>query len=90
MQGRKGTKPYIDPRQSTDQEAFTLHVEYDTEVPQAERIRLLREKIMTDKADFNTATITTLMDGNHLTFADAVARVLQYVSHFFPTGATFT
>ena len=76
---------------STDlQEAFTLLAEYDTEVPQAEQIRLLREKIMTDKADFNAAAITTLMDSNHLTFADAVARVSQYVSHFFPAGATFT
>ena len=45
---------------------------------------------MTDKADFNAAAITTLMDGNHLTFADAIARVSQYVSHFFPAGATFT
>ena len=76
---------------STDlQEAFTLLAEYDTEVPQAEQIRLLREKIMTDKADFNAAAITTLMDGNHLTFADAVTRVSQYVSHFFPAGTTFT
>ena len=76
---------------STDlQEAFTLLVEYDTEVPQAEQIHLLREKIMTHKADFNAAAITTLMDGNHLTFADAIAHVSQYVSHFFPAGATFT
>ena len=29
------------------------------------------------------------MDGNHLTFADAVAHVSQYVSHFFPAGTTF-
>ena len=76
---------------STDlQETFTVLAEYDTEVPQAEQIRLLREKIMMDKADFNAAAITTLMDGNHVTFADTVARVLQYMSHFFPTGATFT
>ena len=72
------------------QETFTVLAEYDTEVPQAEQIRLLREKIMMDKADFNAAAITTLMDGNHVTFADTVARVLQYMSHFFPTGATFT
>ena len=76
---------------STDlQEAFTLLAEYDTEVPQAEQIRLLREKIMMDKADFNAVAITTLMDGNHLTFADAIARVSQYVSHIFPAGTTFT
>ena len=75
---------------STDlQEALTLLAEYDTEVPQAEQIRLLREKIMTDKTDFNAAAIATLMDGNHLTFADAVTRVSQYVSHFFPAGTTF-
>ena len=49
------------------------------EVPQAEQIRLLRKKIMTDKADFNAATITMLMDGNDVTFVDAVARVSQYV-----------
>ena len=59
------------------------------EVPQAQQIHLLSEKIMMDKADFNVATITTLMDGNHVTFADAVARVLQYVSHFFPASSTF-
>ena len=28
-----------------------------------------------DKADFNATTITTLMDGNHATFADTVAHV---------------
>ena len=31
-----------------------------------------------------------LMDENHITFADAVACVLQYVSHFFPVSSTFT
>ena len=67
-----------------------LLVEYDTEIPQAEQIRLLHEKIMTDKADFNSATITMLMDGNNVTFADAVAHVSQYVSHFFPVSSTFT
>ena len=72
------------------QEAFPLPAEYDPEVLQAEQIHLLREKIMTDKADFNAAAITTLMDGNHLTFADAVTHMSQYVSHFFPTGTTFT
>ena len=56
-----------------------LLAEYDTEVPPAERIHLLCKMIMTDKADFNAATITTLLDGNHVTFADAVARVSQYV-----------
>ena len=71
------------------QEAFTLLAEYDTEVPQAEQIRLLREKIMTDMVDFNAATISTLMDGNHITFEDAVACILQYVSHFFPASSTF-
>ena len=44
---------------------------------------------MTDKADFKAATITTLMDGNHVTFEDAVACVSQYVSHFFPASSTF-
>ena len=71
------------------QEAFMLLVEYDTEVPQAEQIHLLHKKIMMDKADFNAATITTLMDGNHITFVDAVACALQYVSHFFPASSTF-
>ena len=66
-----------------------LLAEYNTEVPQAEQIRLLCEKIMTDKADFNAATITMLMDGNHITFADAVAHISQYVSHFFPASSTF-
>ena len=42
-----------------------------------------------DKADFNAAVITTLMDGNHATFAGAVACVSQYVSHFFPAGSNF-
>ena len=73
---------------STDlQEASTLLAEYDNKVPQAEQIHLLHEKILTDKADFNAAIIMTLMDGNHATFADAVARVSQYVSHFFPAGS---
>ena len=73
---------------STDlQEAFTLLAEYDNEVPQAEQICLLHEKILMDKADFNAAIITTLMDGNHATFPDVVARVSQYVSHFFPAGS---
>ena len=40
-----------------------------------------------DKADFNATIITTLMDGDHATFADAVAHVSQYVSHFFPAGS---
>ena len=72
---------------STDlQEAFPLLVEYDTEVPQAEQIRLPREKIITDKVDFNTAVITALMDGHCLTFANAITRVSQYVSHFSPLG----
>ena len=73
---------------STDlQEAFTLLAEYDNEVPQAEQICLLREKILMDKADFNAAAITTLMDRNHATFADAVACISQYISHFFPAGS---
>ena len=55
-----------------------LLAEYDMEVPQAEQIHLLCEKIMTDKADFNAATITVLMDGNNVTFVDAVAHVSQY------------
>ena len=63
------------------QEASALLAEYNTEVPQAEQICLLCEKIMMDKADFNATTITTLMDGNHITFADAVAHISQYVSH---------
>ena len=71
------------------QEALTLLAEYDMEVPQAEQIRLLHEKIMMDKADFNATTITMLMDGNHVTFMDAVACVSQYVSHFFPASSTF-
>ena len=73
---------------STDlQEAFTLLAEYDNEVPQVEQIRLLCEKILMNKVDFNAAIITTLMDGNHAPFADAVARVSQYVSYFFPAGS---
>ena len=69
------------------QEAFSLLAEYDNKVPQAEQIRLLCEKILMDKADFNATVLTTLMDGNHATFADAVACISQYVSHFFPTGS---
>ena len=30
------------------------------------------------------------MDGTHATFAEAVARVLQYVSHFFPASTTLS
>ena len=52
-----------------------------------DQIHLLHEKILMDKVDFNSAIITTLMDGNHATFADAVARISQYVSQFFPTGS---
>ena len=75
---------------STDlQEAFTLLAEYDMEVPQAEQIHLLHHKIMMDKADFNATTIAMLMDRNHITFADAVACISQYVSHFFPASSTF-
>ena len=39
---------------------------------------------MMDKADFIATTITMLMDGNHVAFADVVAHVSQYVSHYFP------
>ena len=61
-------------RFSTDlQEAFTLLAEYDVTIPEAEQIWLLREKIKTDKADFNAAIITSLMDGTLTTYADAVA-----------------
>ena len=73
---------------STDlQEAFTLLANYDNEVPQGEQILLQHEKILMNKADFNAAIITTLMDGNHAAFADAVACISQYVSHFFPAGS---
>ena len=76
---------------STDlQEALMLLTEYNTEVPQAEQICLLCEKIMTDKADFNATTITTLMDRNHVTFVDVVTGVSQYVSQFFHVSSTFT
>ena len=51
------------------------------------RVRVLHEKILMDNADFNATAITTLMDGNHAAFADAVAHVSQYVSHFFPAGS---
>ena len=64
-------------------------MEYNTEVPQAEQIHLLYKKIMMDKADFNATIITTRMDKNHVTFADPVAHVSQYVSHFFPASSTF-
>ena len=33
-----------------------------------------------DNADFNATAITTLMDENHATFADAVAHISQYVA----------
>ena len=73
---------------STDlQEAFTLLAEYDNEVPQVEQICFLCEKIVMDKADFNAAIIMTLMDGNHATFANTVAHISQYLSHFFPAGS---
>ena len=65
------------------QEAFTLLAKYDVTIEEAEQIRLLREKIMTDKADFNAAIITSLMDSTLMTYADAVACVSLYVSHFF-------
>ena len=75
-------------RFSTDlQEVFTLLAEYDDKVRQVEQIHLLHEIILMDKADFNATIITTLMDRNHATFADAVAHVSQYVSHFFPAGS---
>ena len=68
------------------QEAFTLLAEYDVTIPEAEQIQLLHEKIKTNKADFNAAIVTSLMDGTLTPFADAVAHVAQYVSHFFPAG----
>ena len=68
------------------QEAFTLLAEYDVTIPEAEQIRLLREKIKTNKADFDAAIVTSLMDGTLLTYADVVAHVSQYVSHFFPAS----
>ena len=69
---------------STDlQEAFTLLAEYDVTIPEAEQIRLLREKIKTDRADFNAAVVTSRMDGTLKTYADPVAWVSQDVSHFF-------
>ena len=59
---------------STDlQEAFTLFGQYDAEIKQAAQIRLLCEKIHTEKADFNAAAVKTLMDGTNATFAEAVA-----------------
>ena len=62
---------------STDlQEAFTLLGQYNAEIPQAEQIRLLHEKIHTEKADFNTTAVTLLMDGTHATFTEVVACVL--------------
>ena len=76
---------------STDlQEAFTLLGLYDAEIPQAEQIRLLCEKIHTKKAYFNAAAVTMLMDGTHATFAEAIAHVLQFVSHFFPATTTLS
>ena len=73
---------------STDlQEAFTLLAKYNVTIPEAEQIQLLHEKIKTDKADFNAAIVTSLMDGTLMTYADAVACVSQYVSHFFPASA---
>ena len=73
---------------STDlQEAFTLLAKYDVTIPEAEQIRLLCEKIKTDKADFNAAITTSLMDSTLMTYADAVAQVSQYISHFFPASA---
>ena len=69
------------------QEAFTLLAKYDVTIPEAEQIQLLREKIKTDKADFNAAIITSLMDSTLTTYADAAAHVSQYVSHFFPASA---
>ena len=68
------------------QEAFTLLAEYDVTIPEAEQIQLLHEKIETDKADFNAAVVTSLMDGTLTTYTDAVAHVSQYVSHFFPAS----
>ena len=58
-------------------EVFVLLAEYDTEVPQAEQISLLHEKIMTDKAEFNAATITMLCRILGLT---ALNSLLQYVN----------
>ena len=62
----------------------------DAEVPQAEQIRLLCKKIHTKKADFNAAVVTTLIDGTHATFAEAVTHVSQYVSHVFPASTTLS
>ena len=59
---------------STDlQEAFTLLDEYNVTIPEAEQMWLLHEKIKTDKADFNAAIVTSLMDGTLMTYANAVA-----------------
>ena len=48
---------------------------------------MLHEKIKADKADFNAAIVTSLMDGTLMTYANAVGQVSQYVSHFFPASA---
>ena len=47
---------------STDlQEAFSLLAEYDVTIPEAEQIRLLCEKIKTDKADLNDDMVTSII-----------------------------
>ena len=73
-------------------ECFSTNLQegFDAEIPQAEQIRLLCEKIHTEKADFNAAAVTMLMDGTHAILTEAVTHVSQYVSHFFPASTTLS
>ena len=81
----KSQAAYPFDRFTTDlEDAFqTLH-DYDEEVNEAEKMRLLREKIDTDNASFNASVMAVLMRPDITTFADATAEVNVLVGKFFP------
>ena len=67
------------------EECFTLLADYDEPVPRSEQIRLLRDKIVTDRSDFNAAVATTLVSDRDITFHDAVSKISTFVATFFKT-----
>ena len=81
----KSQAVYTFDRFSTDlEEAFQTLYDYEEPVSEAEKIRLLREKINTDNASFNASVMALLMRPDINTFAGATAEVNVLVNKFFP------
>ena len=73
---------------STDlHEAFQALGDYEREVEESEKIRLLREKIGTDNATFNASANAVLYSRDITTFETAVAEISLLVSRYFPSSA---